>query len=68
MKPKADAPRCLIHSKPMKRLPAPPALTIGRGVTQFKIALIRESNSFRRYRCKVEGCTRVEAIPTESTS
>lgn len=67
MKPTIDPPRCPLHSKPMQQLPALPELTIGRGVTEFKIKLRREFNAFRRFRCPVEGCSRVEAISTEST-
>ena len=55
-KHESPTPLCPVHSKPMKRLPTLPPLTIGRGVTEWKIKLRREFNAVLRYRCPVEGC------------
>lgn len=61
-----NAPKCPVHNRPMKRLPALPALKVGRGVTQFKITLRREFDAVLRFRCTIPGCPCVASTSKES--
>jgi len=65
-KESTNAPICPLHNKAMRELPRLPELQPHRGVTDLDMKVRRELNSAIRYRCPVEGCPRVEAIPIET--
>jgi hypothetical protein len=63
-----EVPLCPVHRIAMRLLPAMPELKVGPKASQVKVSERRQYNSWRRFRCPVEGCARVAAIPTESTN
>lgn len=67
MKATIDPPRCPLHFQPMRELPALPDLKVGPKATGAKVSERRQFNAFRRFRCVVPNCPRVEAVPIEST-